>query len=122
MSRYYTKSQEWVDFDESLKIAAIGMTDYGQQQMGEIIHVELPRIGTVLEAGESSCMIESVKTTTDLYSPVAGKVVAINKDVQDNPCLLNDEAEKSWVFKVTYTQKPEGLLTPEQYAKMMAAI
>ena len=122
MSRYYTKSHEWVDFDESLKIAAIGMTDYGQQQMGEIIHVEFPRIGTVLEADESSCVIESVKTTTDLYSPVAGKVVAINKDVQDNPCLLNDEAEKSWVFKVTYTQKPEGLLTPEQYAKMMAAI
>ena len=120
MSRYYTKSHEWIEFVESRKVARIGISNFAQQQLGEIIHIEFPSVGKALAASESVCVIESVKIAADIYTPVAGKVVAINKDVGNNPSMINDEAEKAWLVEVTYNTKPVGLLTPEQYASMVS--
>lgn len=119
MSRFFTKSHEWIDFDATTKTAAVGISNYAQQQLGEIIHVEFPVIGHTYERNDSVCVIESVKIAGDIYTPVAGKITAYNKSAEENPCLINDEAETTWLFKITYTAIPTELLTPEQYQKII---
>ena len=119
MSRYYTKSHEWVDCDDATKIASVGISNYAQQQFGEIIHLEFPPIGRIFCDHDSACVVESVKIASDIYTPVAGKIVEINREVEQNPVLLNDAAETTWIFKIRYEQGPIGLLSFEEYGKLM---
>lgn len=80
-ARKYTKSHEWIDYFPERKVAQVGISNYAQMQLGEIIHVEFPSVGKALTSGDSAVVIESVKIAADVYTPVAGKVTAINKGV-----------------------------------------
>lgn len=116
--RKYTKSHEWIEYIPERKVARVGISNYAQQQLGEIIHVEFPKVGKALNPGESTVVIESVKIAADVYTPVAGTITAHNKDVETNPSLVNEEAEKAWLFEITYNQEASNLLSPEEYSKI----
>lgn len=120
MRRYYTKSHEWVDYYPEKKVARIGVSNYAQQQLGEIIHIEFPPVGKPILEKDSACVIESVKIASDIYTPVTGKITGYNKEAEANPSLINDDAEKTWLFEITYTQEAPGLLKPEEYQRIIA--
>jgi glycine cleavage system H protein len=120
MSRYYTKSHEWVDFDPERKVARIGVSNYAQQQMGEVIHIEFPSVGKVFEKNDSACVIESAKIAGDIYTPLSGKITAYNNEAEANPSLINDDAERTWLIEITYAQEPQGLPSPEEYQHLVS--
>jgi glycine cleavage system H protein len=114
--RRYTKEHEWVKLADGE--AVIGVTDYAQEQMGDVVFVELPDIGTKVEASAVLGTIESVKAVSDLYSPVSGEVIEINGDVVDKPEMLNkDPFGAAWLVKIKPNDagEVESLLSPEQY-------
>ncbi len=95
----YTKKHEWARLEGS--IAVVGLSDYAQDKLGEIVFVELPDVGTEVEAGKGSAVIESVKAVADLYAPVDGTVTEVNEDLLDQPELINsDPYGEGWVYKV----------------------
>ena len=97
--RYYTETHEWVTVQDSL--ATIGITEYAQAQLGDVVFLELPRVGKLLEAGDSFGVIESVKAASDLYSPVAGTVAEVNETLNATPELVNrDPYGEGWLIKV----------------------
>jgi glycine cleavage system H protein len=112
----YAKSHEWVRV--SGDTATVGISDHAQHELTDIVFVELPQLKRELKAGDSCAVVESVKTASDIYSPVSGQVVEINKAVADNPALANTEPYGGgWFFKIKLSNPAElgGLLTPEQY-------
>jgi glycine cleavage system H protein len=112
----YAKSHEWIRV--SGDNATIGITDHAQHELTDVVFVELPAVNRQLKAGEACAVVESVKTASDIYSPVSGQVTEVNKAVVDNPALVNTEPYGGgWFFKVKLSQPGEmgGLLTPEQY-------
>jgi glycine cleavage system H protein len=112
----YTKSHEWVRVTGDL--AMIGVTDYAQHELTDVVFVELPSVGRRLKAGEACAVVESVKTATDIYAPVSGEVVEVNQTVADNPSLANAEPYgRGWFFKITLSNPGEldWLLTPGSY-------
>ena len=101
----YTKQHEWARQENS--IAAVGLSDYAQDKLGEIVFVELPDVGSEVKAGKSAAVIESVKAVADLYAPVDGKVTEVNEALLDQPEVINqDPYGEGWVFKVEI--KDEG--------------
>jgi glycine cleavage system H protein len=117
----YAKSHEWLRV--SGDTATIGITDHAQHELTDVVFVELPALNRQLKAGESCAVVESVKTASDIYSPVSGQVVEVNKAVVDNPALVNTEPYGGgWFFKIKLSQPNEtgGLLTPEQYKAQVA--
>jgi glycine cleavage system H protein len=97
--RYYTESHEWVTVDDS--VATIGITDFAQAQLGDVVFLELPRVGRLLEAGDSFGVVESVKAASDLYSPVAGTVLEVNESLNAHPEQVNsDPFGSGWLLKV----------------------
>jgi glycine cleavage system H protein len=112
----YAKSHEWVRVTGDT--ATIGITDHAQHELTDVVFVELPAVNRQLKAGESCAVVESVKTASDIYSPVSGQVIEVNKAVVDNPALVNTEPYSGgWFFKIKLSQPSEtgALLTPEQY-------
>jgi len=112
----YAKSHEWVRVNG--ETAAVGITDHAQHELTDVVFVELPEVGRKLKAGEACAVVESVKTASDIYSPVSGEVVEVNKSVVDDPALVNREPFASgWFFKVKLANPAElgTLLTPESY-------
>lgn len=111
----YTKSHEYVRIEGLY--AYVGITDYAQQQLGNIVYVDMPEVGDEVTAEEEFGAVESVKAASDLISPVSGTVEEINEDLEDNPELINEDAFKNWIIKVKLSDKSEldNLLTPEQY-------
>jgi glycine cleavage system H protein len=112
----YTQSHEWVR--PAGNQATIGITDHAQKELTDIVFVELPEVGRKITAGEACAVVESVKTASDIYSPVSGEVVEINRDVPNNPALANtDPYGKGWLFKVKLADPAEvnALMTPEDY-------
>lgn len=114
----YSESHEWVKVDGD--IALVGVSDYAQKEMGDITYVDLPDMGDILEAGEEFGALESVKASSELYSPVSGEVVDINLELEDGPELVNADPYGSWIIKVKMsdTAELEKLLTPGEYAKI----
>jgi glycine cleavage system H protein len=113
----YAKSHEWVR--PSGDTAVVGITDHAQHELTDIVFVELPEVGRRVKAGEACAVVESVKTASDIYSPVTGEIVEVNKAVVDNPALVNSDPHGGgWFFKIKLANAGElaGLLTPEQYA------
>lgn len=114
----YTASHEWVR-TEADGTLAVGITEYAQDALGDIVYVELPKVGQALTAGKDCAVIESVKAAGDIYAPVSGEVVAINESLSDAPESVNADAYGAWLFKV----KPgnaadvDALLSAEDYAK-----
>jgi glycine cleavage system H protein len=112
----YTDTHEWVK-NEGNQVT-IGLTDYAQSQLRDIVYVELPEIGSGFNKGESIGVVESVKTAADLFSPVAGKVTEINITLKDSPQFINEDPYgKGWILKMELRDKGElkGLLTSEAY-------
>ncbi|KAH3773371.1 hypothetical protein DPMN_174730 [Dreissena polymorpha] len=100
--KYFSDKHEWVDVDEKNKTATVGVTHYAQDKLGEIVFVQLPEIGQALEAHGEAGVLESVKAASDVYSPISGKVTAVNTTIVDNPKLINDSPYKDgWMFKCT---------------------
>uniref|UniRef100_I2Q2Y8 Glycine cleavage system H protein n=1 Tax=Desulfovibrio sp. U5L TaxID=596152 RepID=I2Q2Y8_9BACT len=116
----YTKTHEWVRVEDA--IAVIGITDFAQEQLGDITYVELPAVGTVLEAGQEMGSVESVKAASELYCPVFGEVVAINEELEATPEKVNtDPFGEGWMLRVRLSAEPVGLLSPEEYEEIAKA-
>jgi glycine cleavage system H protein len=112
----YAPSHEWARVAGD--IATIGITDHAQHELTDIVFVELPQVGRKLAAGEACAVVESVKTASDIYSPVAGVITEINQAIADNPALVNQAAfSDGWFFKVKLANTDDlaKLLTPEAY-------
>ena len=118
----YAKTHEWVRV--AGEYATIGITDHAQHELTDIVFVELPQMGRKLKAGESCAVVESVKTASDIYTPVSGEITAINDAVVANPALVNtDPYGEGWFFKLKLAKPEEAqaLLTPDAYSKQVTA-
>jgi len=93
----YAKSHEWSKSEDD-NVIRIGITDFAQEELGDLVYVELPEVGKLFNAGEQCAVVESVKTASDLFSPVTGTVVAINEAIADAPEQVNDEPYDTWLF------------------------
>ena len=112
----YAKSHEWVRI--SGDTATVGITDHAQHELTDIVFVELPSVGRKLKAGEACAVVESVKTASDIYSPVSGEIIETNKAVLGDPALINkDPHAGGWFFKIKLSNPAElnALLTPDEY-------
>jgi|SRR5574344_2217461 glycine cleavage system H protein len=115
---YYTESHEFVKVDGNFGF--IGITDYAQKALGNIVYVDMPDVDDDVTAGEEFGAVESVKAASDLNSPVTGKVVEVNEALEDTPELINQDAFGNWIIKVELSDKSEldGLLSAEKYAEL----
>jgi glycine cleavage system H protein len=119
----YTKEHEWVRLDGD--IATVGITDYAQEALGDVVFVELPEIGRDVAADEACGVVESVKAASDVYAPLAGKVVEVNQAIVDDPSLVNTEAEgEGWFFRVEIddTDAFEALLDEAAYSEYVESL
>lgn len=115
---YYTNTHEWVRVEKGF--AYIGITDYTQESLGEIVFVELPEEDDTVEANSEFSAIESVKAATDVMSPVSGTIVLVNDDLEDSPELINEDAYENWIIKVDLENKSElsNLLSAAEYKEI----
>ena len=115
----YTKDHEWIELDGDR--GRVGITDYAQQQLGDVVYVELPEVGAKLKQGQSFGTIESVKAVSELYSPVTGEVVDVNGALKDKPEVVNKEPHGSWMIVVKLTNPSEAgaLLDASQYQDLV---
>ena len=117
----YSKEHEWIKLDGDT--ATVGITEYAQSSLGDIVYVELPRVGSTLEQFGSIGVIESVKAVSDIYTPVGGEVVAVNDAIEGDPALVNrDPFGSGWLFKVKLADvsQRDSLLSPDAYDKLVA--
>ena len=114
MARYYTRTHEWVTVGDD-DVATVGITDYAQEQLGDVVFVELPQTGKLLESGDGFGTIESVKSASDLFSPVAGSVVEVNETLADTPEAVNEDPYgRGWLVKIKLNGDLSGGLLDEQ--------
>lgn len=116
----YTEEHEWVELDGS--VATVGITDYAQEQLGDLVFVELPEIGKTVEKGEELAVIESVKAASEVYAPVGGTVTEANETLAETPETVNQDAEgKGWFarLQVENGDEFEALMTEEAYRKFV---
>ena len=121
--RYFTEDHEWVDVDGD--IGTVGITDYAQGQLGDIVFVDVPEEGKEVAKGDEAAVVESVKAASDVYSPVSGTVLEGNAALGDNPGLVNEEPEgDGWFFKLTLSDPEElqGLMDEAAYAAFVAKL
>ncbi|MGC1271275.1 MAG: glycine cleavage system protein GcvH [Croceibacterium sp.] len=121
MSRYFTEEHEWIEVDG--ESATIGITDYAQGQLGDLVFVEVPKAGTVLAKGKDAAVVESVKAASDVYSPVSGTVTEGNSALEDDPALVNGDPEgEGWFFRLTMSDPAEleGLMDEAAYKEFLA--
>jgi glycine cleavage system H protein len=116
--RKYTESHEWVRVEADGTVS-VGITDFAQDALGDIVFVDLPKVGASLAAGKDCCVIESVKAAGDVYAPVAGEVVEVNDAVVDEPASINTGAFDAWLFKLKPANAADvdALMSAEAYAK-----
>lgn len=116
----YTKEHEWIKVDG--KTATVGITNYAQDSLGDIVFVELPKPGTELTAGKTFGSVESVKAVSDLFAPASGKVVEVNAELATSPEKINKDAHGSWMLKMELANPGElsGLLSAADYEKFIA--
>jgi glycine cleavage system H protein len=115
----YTKDHEWIKVSGSK--GRVGITDYAQKQLGDVVFVELPEAGRTVTQGQSSGTIESVKAVSELYSPASGKVVEVNPVLSSKPETVNSDPHGTWLYVIELSKPSEidSLLTPEQYADLV---
>ncbi|QQY79378.1 glycine cleavage system H protein [Keratinibaculum paraultunense] len=116
---YYTEDHEWVKVEGGE--AYIGIADYAQDQLGDIVYVELPEIDDEFEQGEAFSAVESVKAAADVYMPIDGKIIEINEELLDDPALLNEDPYENWLVKIEIADKSQldDLMTSEEYEKFL---
>jgi glycine cleavage system H protein len=116
----FAKSHEWVRIEG--EIATVGITDHAQHELTDVVFVELPAVGRVVKAGEACAVVESVKTASDIYSPVAGTVTEVNPVLGGSPGLVNTEPyQGGWFYKLKLSGGSDGLMTPEAYRAQIGA-
>ncbi len=114
----YTKTHEWVKEEDGLYV--VGLTDFAQDALGDIVFVNLPQTGDAVTAGESFSDVESVKAVSDVFSPVTGIVAEINEEILDNPALVNEDCYGAWLIKVSDVTGTEELLDVAAYEEVCA--
>jgi glycine cleavage system H protein len=118
--RKYTKDHEWIRI--SGETAEIGITDYAQQQLGDVVYVDLPDVGRAITAGESFGSIESVKAVSELFAPVSGEVIAVNSELKEHPETVNTQPHDTWMVKLRVAAagvEGDGLLDGGQYQSLI---
>lgn len=115
----YSEDHEWVKVEGD--VAILGISDYAQENLGDIVYVELPEVDDELEKEDVFSAVESVKAASDIYTPVSGKVVEVNEDLEDDPALLNADPYANWIVKLELTDKAEldELMNSEEYEKLI---
>ncbi len=116
----YAKSHEWVQVLDN-QVIRVGITDFAQKELGDLVYIGLPEVGRKVAAGEPCAVVESVKTASDLFSPVAGEIVAINETVADEPEQVNDEPYQTWLFciKADDLSGLDQLMDADAYQRMI---
>lgn len=116
----YTREHEWIEIDGDQ--GTIGITDYAQNSLGDIVFVDAPKVGASVDAGKVFGSVESVKAVSDLYSPVTGEITAVNEELNSSPEKINTAAHESWIIKVKLTKPAEAdaLLSAADYEKFTA--
>lgn len=117
----YAETHEWVYIDED-GVAIVGITDFAQESLGELMSVTFPELGTDITAGEEAMSLESVKSASDIYAPVSGEIIEINEALDDDPEIINEEPyDGGWLFKIAAHDASEldDLLSDEAYQKMI---
>ena len=119
--RRYTKDHEWALPTGSGQVR-VGLTDFAQKQLGDVVFVELPKVGDVYDNGDPFGTVESVKAVSEVYAPVSGTVLAVNDDLDQSPEAINEEANTAWLveLKVSDAKELDGLLTADQYEAYIA--
>ena len=116
MTTLFTTDHEWLKIEGD--VATIGVTDYAQSQLGDVVFVELPKAGRTFKKGEAAAVVESVKAASDVYAPITGEVVAVNDALTADPALVNSDAGgKAWFFKIKIADKKDldGLMDEAAY-------
>lgn len=114
----YTKSHEWVKFIDD-GTALIGLSDYAQSELGDLVFINLPEEGDSVEVETAFCDVESVKAVSDVYSPVSGEVIEINEELLDNPAMVNENPYDAWFIKVGNITDKSELLSKDDYVKFV---
>ena len=116
----YAKTHEWARLDAD-NVVRVGITDFAQSELGDLVFIELPEVGRQLKQGEQCAVVESVKTASDLYSPVSGEVVEVNEALNDEPEQVNDDAFQTWLFaiKADDPAELEQLMDAGAYGRMI---
>ena len=120
IEKKFTEDHEWVSIDGN--IATVGISNHAQESLGDIVFIELPVIGKTVKAKEEICVIESVKAASDIYSPLDGEIIEVNNSLENEPSIINQEAENSgWIFKIKLTEPSqyEELMNNEDYQKFL---
>lgn len=123
MSRYFTEDHEWIDVDGD--VGTVGISDYAQGALGDIVFVDVPEEGRELSKGDEAAVVESVKAASDVYAPVSGTVIEGNAQLSDEPGLVNTDPEgEGWFFKITLSDASEldGLMDEAAYAAFVAKL
>ena len=116
---FYEKTHEWLRADDG--IATVGITDFAQGQLSDLTFVELPEVGRRVSAGDEVAVLESVKAASDIYSPIAGKIVEVNDELEDKPELINQSPyENGWIFKIKFHKEEDidNLMSAEEYDEL----
>lgn len=117
----FSPSHEWIVLDG--KVGTVGITDYAQKELGEVVYIELPEVGKKVEAGEEVCVLESTKAASDVYSPVSGKILAVNAALKERPSHINQSAESTaWLFQIELTRPDEEtcLMSLSEYKALIS--
>ena len=118
----YTKEHEWIKFDSENEIT-VGITDYAQEALGDVVFVELPQSGHEAETGSSVATIESVKAVSDIYSPLDGVITDTNNTIKSDPAVVNREPYgNGWLFKMKLSGKSDGLLSAAEYQQILNSL
>ncbi len=119
----FTKEHEWVVLDGD--IATVGITDHAQEQLGDLVHVELPELEREVAEGESCAVVESVKAASDIYAPLAGKIVEVNETITEDPSIVNSDAEgEGWFFRIELEDPDvfEALMDQDAYDEFLETL
>lgn len=114
---FFSKDHEWINFDNQSKTAKIGITDFAQNSLGDIVFVELPEIGSTFKKGESFGVVESIKSVSDIYTPTDIKIINVNTTLSDEPQKINEDANNNWIIEVEVEGELDtsSLFNEEQY-------
>lgn len=123
MAKRYTKDHEWIEVDGD--VAVVGISDYAQSQLGDVVYVELPEVGKTVSKGAEAAVVESVKAASEVYAPAGGEVVGVNEALGGAPATVNEDAEgKGWFLKLKLANAAEldDLMSPDQYKDFVASL
>ncbi len=118
--KYFSESHEWLQIKDH--VGTVGITDYAQNELGEIVYIELPKVGQKVRAGQEICVLESTKAAADVYAPVSGTILSVNEALSIDPSSINKTAETTgWLFRIelTYPKELEHLMNEKQYKALI---